>query len=164
MAQLTPAQKEHLIGLQRNDRLTPDEVVEDARAETSVLHDLFEWRDSVAANAHRVQTARALIREVQVLISVERFAVQIPRYVRDPESPPRVQGYVAVTAVDDAERQRQIVSREVTAALGSLDRAARIALALGYGDDLLAMRDKLKGWVSVVGGEGETVDLRGAAD
>lgn len=45
---------------------TPQDVVDAAKAKSHPLHRHFEWDDKVAANAHRVDQARALIRIVRV--------------------------------------------------------------------------------------------------
>lgn len=49
--------------------LRPADVVEDARPEGSLLHPAFEWDDSVAAELHRQDQARSLIRSVRVVIT-----------------------------------------------------------------------------------------------
>ena len=46
--------------------LTTDLVLDAATKETSPLHHLFEWDDSLAAHAHRVWQARKLIRSVKI--------------------------------------------------------------------------------------------------
>ena len=47
--------------------LTPPAVLDAARASRHVLHQHFEWDDSVAANAYRVDQARTLIRCVEIV-------------------------------------------------------------------------------------------------
>jgi len=47
--------------------LTPNAVVEDARAGDSPLHPNFEWDDAKAAESHRLATARSLIADVVVV-------------------------------------------------------------------------------------------------
>jgi transposase len=46
---------------------TPHAVVEAARAEKHVLHRHFEWKDAIAAEAYRLDQARALIRCIDVV-------------------------------------------------------------------------------------------------
>ena len=46
--------------------LTPQAVVEAARSRKSVLHRYFEWDDKVAAEAHRVDQARTIVRCIHV--------------------------------------------------------------------------------------------------
>ena len=59
---------EHLEELRQvNTRLTPDIVVEDAKDEKSPLHDEFEWDDSIAAGAYRIDQAKFLLRHILVV-------------------------------------------------------------------------------------------------
>lgn len=48
--------------------LTPEAIVEAARAEESALHDKFDWDDSEAAHAWRIHQARNLLRVVVTYI------------------------------------------------------------------------------------------------
>ena len=56
---------------QREGRLTPSLVVEEARAQATpagaLLHSRLEWRNDVAADAHRLTQARELIRSLRVV-------------------------------------------------------------------------------------------------
>jgi hypothetical protein len=47
--------------------LEPDDVVQAAKADSHPLHPHFEWDDSVAAHAYRLDQARSIIRIVRVL-------------------------------------------------------------------------------------------------
>jgi hypothetical protein len=49
-------------------RVTPAEVVEDARPEDAPLHTCFTWDDSEAARLHREEEARYLIRSYEIRI------------------------------------------------------------------------------------------------
>lgn len=44
--------------------ITPESVVEKARVTSSVLHSLFEWDNTTAAELYRIEQARALIRNI----------------------------------------------------------------------------------------------------
>lgn len=46
----------------KSGRITPDIVLQDAEDETSPLHGYFEWDDSVAGHAYRIDQARTLRR------------------------------------------------------------------------------------------------------
>jgi hypothetical protein len=59
------------IAAENNDRLTPRAVVDDARPIDAALHKCFEWDDVRAAELHREQEARALIRGVRVVTQVQ---------------------------------------------------------------------------------------------
>ena len=47
-------------------RLEPEHVVDEARTPKSPLHPHFEWNDKLAAHAHRLDQARAIIRVVRI--------------------------------------------------------------------------------------------------
>lgn len=44
--------------------LTPENLVNEARAETSPLHSAFEWNDTVAAEKYRCEQARLMIANI----------------------------------------------------------------------------------------------------
>jgi len=54
------------IEQENNGILTPLMVVQAARAEDSILHPLFDWNDTVAANKHRLFQARSVINTISV--------------------------------------------------------------------------------------------------
>lgn len=115
----------------RHDVLTPAHVVQEARAANTeagvLLHSRLEWRDDVAAEAHRLSQARDLIRSVRVVYA-EATETEPERSVRafhalpSPKSPT---GYdytpVDVVAQDpmlramalrDAEREWKALHRK----------------------------------------------------
>jgi hypothetical protein len=60
--------REHLQAVyDRHGRLTASLVLEAATPEASPLHDLFEWDDSAAAEAYRLDQARRIIMAVRVV-------------------------------------------------------------------------------------------------
>lgn len=66
--------------------LTPRDVVNDARNPNSPLHSHFEWDDSEAAEAYRLQQARNLIRSVvAIYVDDERPAQRVQAFVHVPE-------------------------------------------------------------------------------
>ena len=66
--QVAGAELDRLRG-HNSGELDPETVVSAARDEKSPLHSAFEWDDSNAAHAHRLQTAQLLIRSVLVVVS-----------------------------------------------------------------------------------------------
>jgi hypothetical protein len=65
--------------------LNPDDVVEAARNPKSAMHDQFNWDDSEAAHAYRLQQARALIKRVVVeVVRVDQEKVLVPSFIRSP--------------------------------------------------------------------------------
>lgn len=70
--------------------ITPQDVLDDAKHGNSPLHSFFEWDDSAAAQSHRLQQARGLIRSVvAIYTSPDKPAVKQKAYVHinEPEAP-----------------------------------------------------------------------------
>lgn len=69
--------------LERRGELTTGSVLLDAEDESSPLHRYFEWDDSAAAHAHRLDQARTLIRRVKVTLlkGPEREPILVNAYV-----------------------------------------------------------------------------------
>lgn len=121
----------------RNDGLlTPDAVVAAARPRDSALHGFFTWDNRAAADAHRLNEARTLIRSVRVDIKVDRVIVATPYFVRDPTLAP-AQGYRSLGRLQtDSELARETVIAEMKRASGSLARAKAIAVVLGMTEEI----------------------------
>jgi hypothetical protein len=130
--------QDHLIALHRqHGTLTPELVVEDARNEDSPLHDLFEWDPAKAALAHWHGVARALIRNVRVVVVNEDRVIKAPYFVRDPSLPHTQQGYTTVERLrNDADMARDAVADECSRAAAAFRRAQEVATAVGVDDDI----------------------------
>lgn len=128
----------------RNDGLlTPDAVVEAARPRDSVLHDFFTWDNKAAAEAHRLNEARKLIRSIRVEVKVDRVIVEAPYFVRDQTEAPS-QGYRSLGRLqNDEERAREAVIGEFRRAIGALARAKAIAAILGLNAEIEAAEQQL---------------------
>lgn len=61
-------------------KVTPNWIVAESTDPSSVLHSAFEWDDTKAANAHRVQQARILINNIEVIIIDDDKPRQIAVY------------------------------------------------------------------------------------
>ena len=110
----------------RRGRLSAEEVLEAARPVASPLHGFFEWDDSKAAEAHRLEQARDLIRRVKIELEFEERVIQTPKYVRDPSRGAKESGYISILKVN-RETARDIMRRELNALGGDLGRVLRIA-------------------------------------
>jgi hypothetical protein len=55
------------IRAENGGQLHPQAVVQGARSSKSLLHRYFEWDDAKAAEQHRLDQARALIRSIRVI-------------------------------------------------------------------------------------------------
>jgi hypothetical protein len=123
--------KERLQELAAGGRLTPDMVVNDAEDPSSPLHKYFEWDESRAAHAYRLDQARRLIARVRVCVTVDKKQVCVPIYVRDPEAEPVEQGYVELAQIK-TEKQvaAKLMEDELARVLASLERMESIAAVL----------------------------------
>jgi hypothetical protein len=68
-----------MVSKAANGRLTPEAVVNAARSTKSPLHWHFEWDDKLAAQAHRLDQARTLIRLIRV--EDEKTQDAVPAFV-----------------------------------------------------------------------------------
>lgn len=126
--QLTEEQREYIVGLERNGRLSAMELVEDARDPGSPLHPLFTWDDERAAQEYRLEQARTVIRSVQVQVERRSVMVAAPRYVKDPSRPGNHAGYMSMETVQDDNALAVLaVVAELNRCLGYLRRAEKIA-------------------------------------
>jgi hypothetical protein len=117
--------------------LTPEAVVEDAKAKTSPLHGYFTWDVKKAAYAHWLEQARSLIRSVRYEHRTETRVISAVAYVRNPESNADEQGYVHTEKLrDDIELSREAVAYEFARAAAALTRAREIAVVLGISEDI----------------------------
>lgn len=127
-------------------RVTPRIVLEAAKSAANPLHDYFEWNDSEAAQAWRIEQARGLIRSVKLVVTTERVAFSTVHYVRDPRVPVEEQGYVGIpNAQSDADLAQQIIRQEFARADAALSRAEDVAKALGVEKVLGNARKRLAG-------------------
>lgn len=68
------------------DGFKPHQIVDAARNKSSFFHQFFEWDDTKAADAYRVQQARALIASVRIIVSDD-----------DPDAMPRARAFYSVS-------------------------------------------------------------------
>lgn len=139
-----------IAALENNDgQISPVQIVNAARDPSSVLHDEFEWNDSLAAANFRLDQARALLRRVEVHIIVHRREIAVPVYVRDPAMISGVQGYRSIVKIKtESDMAQEAVEREVAAVLSRLARLKNVAEALGLAgavDELIDRVFELRG-------------------
>jgi len=99
------------IRVQHNGQLTPDNIVRAAKRKASPIHSVFEWDDKRAADAHRKDQAKFLIRSIVV---VEDDVLEIKEPVRAFVSV-RVEDkphYTSIaTAMSDEELRQQVLQK-----------------------------------------------------
>ena len=112
----------------KHGRLTPDIVVDEARAADSPLHSQFDWDDLTAAHKHRLDTAREILTTyITVVIKDKTKRIVVPMYIRDASLPTGVQGYARTTAIRDRENAEMVLRAELDRIEGCIKRARAIA-------------------------------------
>jgi hypothetical protein len=120
-------------------RLTAERVLEAARNPSSVLHERFDWDDPHAAEAHRLDQARELIRTCRITV-ITTPPVVITAYVRDATREPGEQGYRSIASLQtDEDAARATVLDEMARVNSAIARARAVAAALGIVDALEAL-------------------------
>jgi hypothetical protein len=59
---------EYLFDLQEKMDITPHNILDDARSESSKLHEFFEWNDGTAAEQWRLQQSRKIINHLEIVV------------------------------------------------------------------------------------------------
>ena len=118
-------------------RLTANAVVTAAENSSHPLHRLFDWNNDTAAHKHRLDTARRLIKSVEVRLTISNHTVRSVAYVKDPSLPGNVQGYRSVARVrTDPDDARAATVAEIARAAQHLRRARDLATALGSASEV----------------------------
>lgn len=133
---------------QNNHRLTPRIVLEDARPPESPLHPCFEWDDVRAAELHREDQARNVIRSIRVSQPAGNNETRIVRaYVNIVEQAGKdiLHAYMpmAVVMADDALRQ-QLLTRARRDLLAFKDRYTEFEELAAIGENALQQIDQLE--------------------
>lgn len=93
-----------------NGRLEPATVVNASRLPSDPLHSAFEWDDAAAAEAHRVDQAKYLIRSITVIAQApDKEAVPIRAFVSVVRDADR--SYTSLAhALSDEDLRRQVIA------------------------------------------------------
>jgi hypothetical protein len=107
---------QRLAKIEKQAGLTPENVVEDARAASSPLHDGFTWDDSEAAEKFRLDEARYILRAIIIVTSDPIDEDEEPSTVRAffpvKEEDEEESSYVNVTDVmSDSKLRAKILTR-----------------------------------------------------
>lgn len=144
------------IARRNGGRLTPEEVIEAAKAKDSPLHACFTWNNAEAAHLQRLHEARTLIRSVRVTTVVDEKVYKVIAYVRDPAKKPEEQGYVSTAVLrTDEDLARAALVTEFGMAAAALRRALDVAEAL-------QMRDEVQQYVDGISAMKQRVENRAA--
>ena len=138
--------KDELQALEnRFGRLTPLSVIDAAKDEKSELHKYFEWDDSKAGVAWRIEQARELIRSVRIDVQFEERIIRTIAYVHDPNSKASESRYVNVlrvkgqTALDMMHSELSAVSADLSRVVG-LAEAKAMELPNKLGSKVIAIK------------------------
>lgn len=108
--------------------LDPADVLAAARDPASPLHGCFEWDDSAAAAAWRLEQSRQLIRRIRFEVIVEHEErIAIVRYVSDPDV--KMPMYIAIPKVRSGSRANRILLAEAARLHGIAARSYGIAVS-----------------------------------
>ena len=128
-----------------NGGITPDLVIKAAEDPNNVLHHLFEWDNSKAGNAYRVDQARQIITSVKINIVTESRTISAVSYVRDPRLSNDQQGYISVAKLKtDKYLAKDSIRYEFQRAYAHLHRAKTHAEILGMEDEVSALLNTLE--------------------
>jgi hypothetical protein len=129
----------------REGRLIPETVVRVAADPGSPLHSQFEWDDSKAGHAFRIEQARRLIRAVRLVVITEARTISTVHYVRDPSRPEHEQGYISVPRLQsDHDSALAMLRLEFARAAACLRRAEDLADALGLRQEVTAVARRVE--------------------
>lgn len=135
-----------LQNLEQSGMITPDRVVRAARRTSSAMHHRFQWDDSRAARAYRIEQARELIRSIHFTVLFEDRPVVAPVYVRSPQAEADSQGYSSVQRQlqGNPELSRIALNNELARVLADLSRAETLALVLGLQEEVRTIRRRVE--------------------
>jgi hypothetical protein len=129
----------------KNGGITPNLVIKAAEDPNNVLHHLFEWDNSKAGNAYRVDQARQIITSVKINIVTESRTISAVSYVRDPRLSNDQQGYISVAKLKtDKDLAKDSIRYEFQRAYAHLHRAKTHAEILGMEDEVSALLNTLE--------------------
>jgi hypothetical protein len=140
---IDPAVIERLKSLEVNGVIAVHTAWEDAKDPDSPLHSHVQWDQAKAAYKHQIGQLRELIRSVRLEVVETKHKIKVIGYVRDPDAPPLVQGYINTARLrDDKDKARSALIREISAAENAMSRAYDVADSVGLSDkveEIIAM-------------------------
>jgi hypothetical protein len=104
------------ISKRHGGELRPEEVVEESREPEAPLHPVFEWDDERAAELHRQEQARGLIRSVRVVYQdADDQPSQRIAYISVRTDPDSDRSYVSATRVmEEPELKNQAIADAIS--------------------------------------------------
>lgn len=135
--------------IERRDKIvTPDAVVKAASDPKNPMHrdPKFHWGDdSKAAYSYRLDVARDIISSVRVTVQVKDIRIMVPMYVRDPNAPPRNQGYIPMSGVSRSRKSSsEVLEHEASCAMAHLRRYRDLVATLGGDQEILELIERFE--------------------
>ena len=92
--------------------LTPKMVVTAASPKRSLLHNAFEWDDKIAADAHRIDQAKLLIRNVMIVHETnDGEDHQVRGFVSIKDDDGHAAYHTLATAMSDEEKRMKVLAK-----------------------------------------------------
>ena len=103
--------KKQLLKIQKHNggNLSPVAVVDAARAADHPLHDRFEWDDSKAGEAYRIEQARRMIRAVVTVVNAAGAEIKTRAFVSLSTIKGTEEPYVSITAVTSSKDLMEVL-------------------------------------------------------
>ena len=114
---------EYLAKIEKKEGiLTPAKVVEKARSEKSIIHNYFEWEDSIAGEKYRIHQARQLMNHIEVEIidngDTENKTIKMFHNIQIIEES-KDRGYLSLSSIINSNDYRdQIIDRALAELVG----------------------------------------------
>lgn len=122
--------------------LKVDDVLDEAKDETSPLHKHFEWDDTAAADKYRRDQARYLIQKCKITL-VETEPVSIRAFVSLPSDRDSGGGYRLTSEVVTDERRKQELLHDIQLTIARWTQKMHL-LDGDIADLLLQLEERLK--------------------
>ena len=99
------------------DSLRPEDVLDSARRESSPLHSMFEWNDTIAAHEHRLSQARGILRYIVVTVDDSTDAIPVRMFFNMKQGAGEQNLYIpTVRVMSDADLRKQLVATALSEA------------------------------------------------
>lgn len=103
--------KKQLLKIQKcnGGSLSPVAVVDAARAADHPLHDRFEWDDTKAGEAYRIEQARRMIRAVVTVVNAAGAEIETRAFVALSTTKGTPEPYISITAVTSSKDLMEVL-------------------------------------------------------
>ncbi len=93
--------------------LTPEAVVEASKKKKSPMHKLFEWDNEKAGHQHRLQQARQIINNIEIVVVKDNEPYHVNAYEIVKSETGREYKSLDIMTFDEAEQVRQMTIKNI---------------------------------------------------